>query len=225
MSRAFNGSSYIDAGNVTQLVSATQFTLCFWANKTANNQGVYITKGTAGSRLVCERFTDGVWYLHVNSSVGSIADSTTGWQWYAMTFDASRPSGSRARFYRDTTLLTTWCTASAVSSDTGGVLIGRDPISGGYNNTSGVQFAHVQLYSRALDNGSGNELFNLRYEPFDRPIGIVEHWCQGPVDGIREVGSLGNYHGTWAGTPQFGTSTPPHIILPHEGPTYGSGVA
>ena len=225
MSRLFNGSSYIDCGNVTQLVSAKAFTLAFRCFKNTSADGVIITKGSDGARLLCEWWTDSTWYLYINSSTTTVIDRSLGWQWYAMTFDASLASGSRARFYRGTTLLATWCTASTVNSTTGSLFIGRDPIGGGFNNTSGTQFSHVQLYNRPLDRGSGNDLFNLMSDPLDRPSGCVGHWCQGPLNGVIEPDAMQNWTGRWTGTPQYGTSTPPNTFNRARGPRYGNRVA
>lgn len=224
--RTFNGSSYINCGNVTQLVSATQFTIVFRCFKGSNSDGIAITKGATVNRLAIERYTDGNWYLRIQNANTVIADATVGWGWYAATFDANLPSGSRGRFYRGNTLLTTFATETATSSTSEPMSIGIDAISGGtFYNSVGTQMSHVQVYSRCLDKGTGNELFNLMARPFDRPPGCVGHWLYGPLTGIAERDAMQNYPATWVGTPQYGTSTPPYVMNQAEVPTYGLGVA
>lgn len=81
-------TAYLTAGDITQLNSASAFTLSGWARQTASNEArVFAGKGDSGTALILtETYSDGNWYVEVRNGGTTYA--------YLPSYKTYAPAGS-----------------------------------------------------------------------------------------------------------------------------------
>jgi len=156
MARDFTiaSSQSIDFGNVTELVSASNFTYAAWMKRTVSNEFVFLGKGgTASTEMFLTPFSDGNIYVAVKNGsnpFASVANNSLDWQRLAMVFDGSLTQVDRVKLYINGVLQSitgtkTWPTTSHS---------GTTPFYAGFrdsdNTFAGGNVAEVKVWDKSL---------------------------------------------------------------------------
>lgn len=152
---AFNGSDYVDMGNIPGMLGLTSFTFEAWIKRTAAND--YVLLGKTGSGWYDQTSIEvwnngnvsGVFLIGAAGGDGAFATNDTSWHHIAYVFDGSQTgNANRLRGYLDgvqQTLSFGGTIPATTTSDTGAFRLGL--VEGLYSNGS---IDEVRIYNRAL---------------------------------------------------------------------------
>lgn len=160
-------ANYVTASGVTELDSASTFTMSFWGKRGASNSIISVYRGsnTSCNHVNITPYSDGLVYFRICAGAdayGTYSLNDTKWHHYTMVYDGSLSGNSRLQAYVDgvnisSSLSFTGTIPATSGSYTGGLDIGRHNLT---DANDGV-IDDVRIYNRALSADEIKRLYKM----------------------------------------------------------------
>ncbi|HVZ66915.1 MAG TPA: LamG domain-containing protein, partial [Patescibacteria group bacterium] len=159
----FDDNDYVNAGDISQMNSATYLSISAWMKRDVANNKVIIQKGTGStSQVVIDFWSDGSLYFENDNGgdgYGGIALNDTNWHHVVLVFDGTQSGNNKLKGYVDGKLasLSYTGTIQATTPNMSGqnFYIGRS--AGSYSDG---QIDDVKLFSYPLTAAQVKTLYN-----------------------------------------------------------------